>query len=173
MKLRVITAGVLGALALWGGSGGTRAPTSHAAEGERPEVALVGRPIATFARRAQRAPEYTVYARLNRALPRTTSGGLYGGFRLGQLGITKIAPDGLSSGLGTLGRRDGRHCYFQTLTAPVTGMPPSMARPRTGKRHRVEVRIGGVPAPLVSSTRLRRASSTPRAVQRIKRELGC
>jgi len=131
---------------------------------------LAGEPIAVYGREAGE-PVYYVFVRLNRELPRTTSGGPAAAVRLGGIGLDE-APSEQGLGLLNAGRR-GRHCYQQQLPLPPGPVPVEMRHPRAGRVVRAEVLIRGQTRRLVDDVRLRRRVTRVNMSARYLRELGC
>ena len=155
------------------GAGSATTAVAHAASGID-GFRLVRTPIAVYGREAGQ-PIYTVYLRLNRAVPSNPGNSPAAAVRLGGLGLSQApSPGGSSMGFLRAPSSAGRHCYEQQLPLSQPGTyPPAMNTPRVGRKLEVEVFIRGVRAPLVTEVLLRRRSAPQSGGRAYLRELHC
>jgi hypothetical protein len=169
---RSIVAATIGLLVF--ASAGSTAPTRARAASGVDGYRNVRTPIAVYGRQAGQ-PFYTVYLRLNRAVPSNPGNSPAAAVRLGGLGLSEAPGPGASSmGFLRAPSGTGRHCYEQQLPLSQPGTyPPEMNTPRAGRKLKVEVFIRGARSALVAEVRLRRRATPQGGGRPYLRELHC
>lgn len=131
-------------------------------------------PIAVYSRASNGDPIYEMFVRLNRQVPRTSSGSPLAGATLERFGPNlPRATRSRGWGFTTLGRRT-RRCYSQTLInflVPGAELPERLRNPRPGLRVSVRAYIRGIDEPLTRAVRLERRRSG--GATQYARRLGC
>jgi hypothetical protein len=151
------------------------APAASLASGDNGGYRLVHRPIVAFQPRATK-PEYIVYVRLNREVPRLSNGSPLAGVHVDGYGLDLPPTPGSESGWGlaTAGNR-ARSCYTTSFINVLKPLPSSLRRPRVGRLVHVAVFISGVPRAITATARVERfqAGGTSPRTNPYQRRLGC